>query len=87
MAGRNKDTTKIRVIAVYRMILEGKKISAGEIQRRLLSQYGIEVERKSIYNDIAAINRIVPIMSIPGKCGGYCVWDVLGGIQDGTTKD
>ena len=79
----NKETTKIRIIAVYRMIESTKKITAKEFQRRLLSQYGIDVERKTIYSDIAAIDRIIPIKVTVGKYGGYSKWNVLGDVQDG----
>ena len=79
----NKETARIRIIAVYRMIESTEKITTKEIQRRLLSQYGIDVERKTIYSDIAAIDRIIPIKSTFGKYGGYSKWNVLGDVQDG----
>lgn len=77
----NKETCKIRVVAVYRMILRGQKMTTKEIIHELESHYGISVDRKTIISDIAAINRIIPVRSSGGR-GGYCLWDVAKEAQD-----
>lgn len=66
-----KDDTKIRVIAVYRMLSEGKLLTSTDIIRRLSNQYGITADRKTIYDDIRAVDRFIPIEVIPGSNGGY----------------
>lgn len=62
----NRETCKVRVIAIYRMLLSGKQMTCAQIREKLKSHYGIEVERKTVYDDIAAINRIMPIKSRGG---------------------
>lgn len=75
--------TKVRIIAVYRAIMRGRPITAGEIKRELQDKFGISCDRKTIYSDIAAIDRFVPIRVTTGRGGGYSLWDVLGGKEDG----
>ena len=75
-AGR--EDGKVRVIAIYRMLLRGKLMNTAQILDELQTHYGITAERKTIYSDIRAVDRIVPIKVVPGKRGGYCLWDVLG---------
>lgn len=77
------DTTKIRLLAVERIILRGEKITIQQILRELDLKYDIQADRKSIMSDIYAINRFVPIESSGGKTGGYQVVDVLGRCEDG----
>lgn len=79
----SKEQSKIRVLAVAKMLNEGRLLSASEIQRRLDLQYGIQVDRKTIYTDIYAINRFIPIAVMAGRNGGYCRCDVLGGCKHG----
>ena len=38
------------------------------------------VDRKTIYDDIRAIDRVMPIESVIERCGGYRKLDVLGGV-------
>jgi predicted DNA-binding transcriptional regulator YafY len=65
------------------MLAEGRKITSAEIQRRLDLQYDIQVNRKTIYSDIYAIDRFMPIEVFAGKNGGYRKYDVLGGVENG----
>jgi hypothetical protein len=62
---------KIRVIAVYRMILENDVITARQIMKNLQERYGIVCDRKTIFSDIAAIDRFLPIDVQQGKYGGF----------------
>jgi predicted DNA-binding transcriptional regulator YafY len=82
MAGTNKETSKIRIIAIYRMVVGEKKITAGEIMRRLQSHYGITVDRKTIYSDMAAIDRFIPLEITKGIGGGYSKIDFWGREED-----
>lgn len=82
-----KEQSKVRVLAIYLMIQEGRTLSCQTILRRLWAQYGITANRKTIYNDLLSIDRICPLEFIPGCRGGCRKLDVLGGVDDGTTKD
>lgn len=75
----SREQSKVRVLAIYLMIQEGRTLSCQTILRRLWSQYGITADRKSIYNDLLSIDRICPLECIPGCHGGYRKLDVLGG--------
>lgn len=72
-----KDDSKIRVIAVFRMLREDRIISTREIQDELQRVYDIQADRKTIYHDMHAINRIVPVEGISGKNGGWRKVNVL----------
>ena len=76
------DSTKIRLLAVERMILRGELITVNQIIRELDLKYDIQVGRKTIYSDIIAIDRFVPIECYYGKNGGYKMVDVLGRCED-----
>lgn len=76
-------STKIRLLAVERMILRGERITTNQIIRELDLKYDIQADRKTIYSDIVAIDRFVPIESIAGNGGGYQMVDVLGRCEDG----
>lgn len=75
---RGRENEKVRVIAIYRMLLRGEKITTRQILEELQSHYGIAADRKTIYDDIAAIDRIMPIKVRSGRGGGYRRWDVVG---------
>ena len=78
----NKESGKIRVITIYRELLNKKKVSTRQIISLLERRYGVTYDRKTIYDDISAINRVVPIRTIPGRSGGYILLDVLGEAED-----
>ena len=65
-----RENEKVRVIAVYRMLLRGEKITTAQILAELKSRFGITADRKTIYSDVAAIDRILPIKVRYGKRGG-----------------
>ena len=75
--GASKEQCKIRVLAIERMLDEGRKITAHQIQRRLDLQYDIQVSRRTIYSDICAIDRFIPIYVTYGPGGGYQKYDVM----------
>lgn len=54
-------STKERILAVERILLRRKSVSTQELRSALLNEYGIDVDRKSIYDDMAALTRFLPI--------------------------
>ena len=77
------DSIKIRILAIERMILRGERITSTQILNELDLKYDIQVDRKTIYSDMCAIDRFVPIESKGGKYGGFKMVDVLGRCEDG----
>lgn len=69
--------TKIRVLAIERMLANGRKLNVYEIQQELERKYEIVANRRTIYDDIIALNMFVPIESTPGPYGGFQRVDVL----------
>ena len=67
----SKEQGKVRILAIAFMLNEGRLISSTDILRRLDLQYDIQVDRKTIYSDIQAIDKLIPIDVIPGKGGGF----------------
>ena len=67
----NCENSKTRLLAIYNMIAEGKKITADQIIERLRYQYGISTTRKTITSDMYAIERFIPIEANVGRNGGY----------------
>lgn len=62
---------KIRVLAVAKILNEGRRVTANQIMHRLDLHYGIKVDRKTIYDDVLAINRFIPIDVQHERGGGY----------------
>ncbi len=72
-----KDDMKIRILAVERLLKVGQFVTTSEILDSLERRFGIVADRKTIYDDIQAISRIVPIETQAGKGGGYKLLNVL----------
>ena len=85
MSGRKRpaEVNKLRIIAVYRILCRGEKMTAREIISELERVYGITADRKTIYSDIYVINRVVPIDTTTGHDGGHKKWDVIGECENG----
>ena len=77
-----RDDGKIRILLIERMLRYDRLIKAREIAARL-EQRGIFVDRKTIYDDLKAIDRIIPVEVVPGKNGGFRFVDVLRRCDDG----
>ena len=75
--GASREQSKIRVLAIERMLDEGQKITAKEIQQRLALKYDIQVSLLTIYRDICAIDRFMPIEVTTGFGGGFKKYVVL----------
>ena len=71
------DTSKIRILAIERILKVGQFVTCAEIIDALECRYGISADRKTIYDDITAISRIVPVERLSGKGGGYKLLNVL----------
>lgn len=69
--GASKEQSKIRVLAIERMLDEGRMITAQEIQRKLDLQYDMHASLKTIYDDLCAIDRFIPLEAKHGVGGGY----------------
>ena len=54
-------STKERILAVERILLRRKSVSTQELRTALLNEYGIEANRRSIYDDMAVLTRFLPI--------------------------
>lgn len=74
-SGVNRDT-KIRVLAIERMLRKDRYITAKEILVRLDLIYDIQADRKTIYADMIAIDRFLPLEVKAGKYGGYRIMEV-----------
>lgn len=66
-----REDTKIRVLAVAKILAEGQWVTAAEIKEKLDLRYDIQANRKAIYSDIYAIDRIFPVEVQVGRNGGY----------------
>lgn len=70
-------------IALFTILLEtGRKFTANQLQEIAKNRIGNVVDRKTIYSDMAAISRVIPIQSTAGRYGGYQRLDVLGRCRD-----
>lgn len=80
---KSKEDCKIRVLAIERMLSEGRRLTSTEIIRRLDLQYDIQADRRTVYSDIYAIDRFMPNEIMTGRNGGYKKYDVMGAVEDG----
>lgn len=71
------DTMKMRILAIERILKVGQFVTSAEIIDALELRYGITADRKTIYDDIREISKIVPIERLSGKNGGYKLLNVL----------
>ena len=66
-----RETDKIRLLAVERIIARGERVSTTQILRELEVRYDILADRKTIYTDLQAIDRFMPLDVTAGAHGGY----------------
>lgn len=66
-----RETDKIRLLAVERIIPRGQRVTSAQIMDELERKYDIQVDRKTIYADIQAIDRFMPVEAIVGPHGGF----------------
>ena len=57
----NKDTNKVRLIVEFLMLQNNDMVATREMIDRLSLRYDIDVDRKTIYADMAEIGRVVPV--------------------------
>ena len=88
MTDRDKRMAKSREmgkarIALFTILLgTGRKFTSKQLQEIARNRLGVYVDRKTIFGDMAAISRIVPIESMAGRYGGYQRLDVRGRCRD-----
>ena len=70
-----RDNSKIRLLAVERMLRTDRYINATEIAERLEKRHDILVDRKTIYADLHEIDRIIPLEIKQGRNGGARIMD------------
>lgn len=70
-----RENYKIRVLTIERMLTKDRYINSTEIRRRLKARYGMVCERKTIYDDLNAIDKIIPLEVKSGKNGGYRIME------------
>ena len=68
----NKDTNKERLVVVMLVLQQNDAVTTSEILDRLRLRHDIDADRKTIYADIAEINRVVPVWKIYG--GRHTKW-------------
>ena len=72
---KSKEESKIRVLAIALMLSDGRRLSTKEIMRQLELKYDIQVNRKTIFADLRAIDRLIPLDVTYGKNGGFKKWE------------
>lgn len=83
--GASKEQSKIRVLAVERMLSFDRMVTVKEIQRRLELQYDMHATPKTIYDDLYAIDRFIPLEVVTGCGGGFKKCDFRE-AEDGRNK-
>ena len=69
--GASKEQAKIRVLLIEKMLRYDRRITTKEIQDRLDSKYDMQVSRRTLQNDLIAIDKVVPLDVTRGYGGGY----------------
>lgn len=72
-----RNEQKFRILAVERILKVGQFVTTKQILEELDLKYGIIADRKTIYDDIDTINKIVPVEIARKKNGGYRLANVL----------
>lgn len=62
---------KIRLLAIERMLRKDQFINTTQIRASLDLNYDIQVERKTLYSDLMAIDKFIPLEVKSGNNGGY----------------
>lgn len=68
--GASKEQAKIRVLLIEKMLRYDRRITTKEIQDRLDSKYDMQVSRRTLFQDLAAIDKVVPLDVTRGYGGG-----------------
>lgn len=62
---------KVRILLIERMLSKERFITAPQIVSRLKTQYDIYVDKKTVYDDLMAIDSLIPLEVKAGRYGGY----------------
>ncbi len=75
-----KHDIKNRVLAIERMFLRKRPLTVPQIIRKLDLEYDIQVNRKTIYDDIAVLTMFMPIDTFKkGNSTYFHLIDLCGG--------
>lgn len=74
--------TGVRVLAIERMLANGRRMKIKEIQQVLAQKYEIYAHQDTIREDLYTLNLFIPIESYRGHNGGYQRVDVLARCKD-----
>lgn len=80
---KSREMGKARIALFTILLATGRKFTANQLQDVAKNRLGCDVDRKTIYSDMAAISRVMPIESTNGRHGGYQMVDVKGRCRDG----
>ena len=73
--GASKEQGKIRVLLIEKMLRYDCRITTKEIQNRLDREYDMQVSRRTLRQDLVAIDRVVPLDVTRGYGGGFKKYD------------
>lgn len=62
---------KVRILLIERMLSKDRFITSSQIVSRLKTQYDIYVDRKTVVDDLMAIDYLIPLEVKSGCYGGY----------------
>lgn len=80
---KSREMGKARIALFTILLATGRKFTANQLQDVAKNRFGNVVDRRTIYRDIEAISRVMPIESTTGRYGGYQMMDVKGRCRDG----
>jgi hypothetical protein len=66
----NRDV-RMRILVIERMLREDRYINALVVVERLDRIYDIQCNRETVYKDMYAIDRFIPLEMKSGKNGGF----------------
>ena len=77
----SRECSKFRILAIERILLAYKEISTRDIMKILYMRWGIQCDRKTIYQDMAAINRFIPLDVACGRHGKWKIVDIMEDLE------
>lgn len=78
----SREMGKARIALFTILLATGRKFTADQLQLVAKNRLGNVVDRRTIYRDIEAISRVMPIESTTGRYGGYQRLDVRGRCRE-----
>lgn len=69
---KNNSDTKVRILAVERLFRKNRCLTIAQIQDKLMNEYYLQCERKTLYDDIAVLTRFMDIKT--NRIGKTCYY-------------